>query len=534
MVQRFVVHAPNARNVSVFVERQQTTDVSVNVMERRPEDAQWQAEVETDEGDIYWFVVDGSGPLLDPDSMDVAMTPAGPRSVVRTRWPKQPALGVHHRDPVVYEVHVRGFAGTFDGCIGRLPYLADLGVDVVELMPVHPFDPSDNYWGYMPLVWGAVHRDYAAGDDAPGELAELVAAAHAHGIEVWLDVVFNHTGEGDTTMPTLSLRGLDDEHSYLHLADGSYNDDSGCGNVTNPADPYIQQLIITALDRFADLGVDGFRFDLAALLTRDGGGLVDRITTWGEHREVRLIAEPWDLAQYQLGKWPLPWLQWNDRFRDEVRGFLRGEPGLVAALMHRLQGSPDLFPDGQESSLNFVTAHDGLTMHDLTTVTSDHHHSWNCGDELRLQQLENYFTLLLLAAGTPMFVMGDEFARTQDGQDNPYNIDSAVTRVDWDRLAEWSVLHDYVRQLLQLRRDHAPTNFRFYGVDSVPDTSVESRALAWSAGGLYVMVNAHWEAITFEFQEEGPWAPALASAGPQGTTVAPRSVVVWIRTPPGG
>jgi glycogen operon protein len=508
--------------------------ITEKVMKRRSEDARWHAELEAAEGDLYWFVVDGSAPLLDPDSMDVIMTTDGPRSAVRTRWPKQPRLAVHHRDPVVYEVHVRGFAGTFAGCIDRLPYLADLGVDVIELMPVHPFDPSDNYWGYMPLVWGAVHRGYAAGDDAPGELAQLVAAAHARGIEVWLDVVFNHTGEGDATMPTLSLRALDDDNSYLHLADGSYNDDSGCGNVSNPADPYIQQLVITALDRFADLGIDGFRFDLASLLTRDGGGLVERITRWAEHRDVRLIAEPWDLAQYQVGTWPPPWLQWNDRFRDEVRGFVRGEPGRVPLLMQRLQGSPDLFPKAPESTVNFVTAHDGLTMHDLTTVTSDHHHSWDCGDELRLQQLENYFTLLLLAAGTPMFVMGDEFARTQDGQDNPYNVDSAVTRVDWSRLAEWLELHDYVRDLLHLRRAHPPAEFRFYGIDSVPDTSEESRALAWSAGGLYVMVNAGWEPITFVFQEDGPWVPVLSSKTPRGTTVAPRSIVVWVRTPPGG
>ena len=135
---------------------------------------------------------------------------------------------------MVYELHVRGFARTFAGCAEHLPYLADLGVNVIELMPVHPFDPTDNYWGYMPLVWGAVHRPYAAGDDAPGELAALVGVAHAHGLEVWLDVVFNHTGEGDATMPTLSLRGLDDANAYLHRADGSYNDDSGCGNVTNP------------------------------------------------------------------------------------------------------------------------------------------------------------------------------------------------------------------------------------------------------------------------------------------------------------
>ena len=302
---------------------------------------------------MYWYVVDGVGPLLDPDAMDVVMTADGPRSVVRSGWPKQPSLGSHHDDPIVYELHVRGFGRTFAGCVEHLPYLADLGVNVLELMPVHPFDTSDNYWGYMPLVWGAVHRPYAAGDDAPGELAALVAAAHAHNIEVWLDVVFNHTAEADPTKPTLSLRGFDDANAYLHRADGSYNDDSGTGNVSNPGDPNIQQLILTALDRFADLGIDGFRFDLASLLTRDGGGLVDRITEWGARRDVRLIAEPWDLAVYQVGQWKDPWLQWNDRFRDDVRGFVRGEPGLVPAVIERLQGSPDLFPAGSASSVNF-------------------------------------------------------------------------------------------------------------------------------------------------------------------------------------
>ena len=177
-------------------------------------------------------------------------------------------------------MHVRGFGRTFEGCAERLSYLADLGVNVIELMPVHPFDMTGNYWGYMPLVWGAVHRPFATGDDAAAGLASLVGAAHSHEIEVWLDVVFNHTGEGDRTMPTLSLRGLDDANAYLHLADGTYNDDSGCGNVSNPGDPYIQQLVLTALQRFADLGIDGFRFDLASLLNRDGGGLINLITEW--------------------------------------------------------------------------------------------------------------------------------------------------------------------------------------------------------------------------------------------------------------
>ena len=506
-------------------------------MVRRPDDAGWLVETDTEDGDLYWFVADGIGPLLDPDAMDVVVTPDGPRSVVRTGWPKEPQIESHHADPIVYELHVRGFGRTFAGCIEHLAYLVDLGINVIELMPVHPFDTSDNYWGYMPLVWGAVHRPYGSGDDAPAELASLVSAAHVHGIEVWLDVVFNHTAEGDPTKPTLSLRGLDDANAYLHREDGTYNDDSGTGNVSNPADRNIQDLVLTALERFADLGIDGFRFDLASLLNRDGGGLVARITAWANDRAIRLIAEPWDLGAYQVGEWPSPWMQWNDHFRDEIRGFVRGQPGVVPAVIERVQGSPDLFAQGCGATINFLTAHDGLTMHDLTVVNSDHHHSWNCGDDLRMQQLKNYFTMLLLSAGTPMFVMGDEFARTQGGLDNPYNIDSEVSWVNWDRLDTWRELHDYVRSLVMLRRSCPPTDFHFYGAACAPDTSVESRSIAWSAGGLYVMANAWWEPMRFEFQEPGPWvvvlSTATASSGPDTPpdemTVAPRSMAVWRR-----
>ena len=280
MVDRFSVHAPAAHRVSLFISGCRTLTVTETVMARQQDGPRWGCEAAAEDGDTYWYVVDGVGPLLDPDAKDVVMTAEGPRSVVRSGWPTQVSLGSHHDDPIVYELHARGFGRTFAGCAEHLQYLADLGINVIELMPVHPFDTSDNYWGYMPLVWGAVHRPYAAGADAPGELAALAAQAHAHDIEVWLDVVFNHTAEADPTKPTLSLRGFDDANAYLHRADGGYNDDSGTGNVSNPADPNIQQLILTALDRFADLGIDGFRFDLAALLTRDGGGLVDQITQW--------------------------------------------------------------------------------------------------------------------------------------------------------------------------------------------------------------------------------------------------------------
>jgi glycogen operon protein len=530
VVEQFAVHAPVARQVTLFIGKPDGTPPTEAAMTRSPADGMWRGNADAEIGDRYWFVVDGIGPLLDPDARDVVLTPGGPCSAVRPPWPARPHLPQHHADPIVYELHVRGFARTFHGCIDRLDYLADLGINVIELMPIHPFDATDNYWGYMPIVWGAVHRDYAAGDDAAEELAELVDEAHRRGIEVWLDVVFNHTGEGDATMPTWSLRGFDDAHAYLHLPDGSYNDDAGCGNVINPADPYVRSLVMAALQRFADLGIDGFRFDLASILTREGGGLVEQITAWAGERGVRLIAEPWDLAEYQVGQWPRPWLQWNDRFRDEVRGFVRAEPGLVPALMQRLQGSPDLFGAAAPvASVNFVTAHDGLTMHDLTVVTSDRHHSWDCGPELRLQQLKNYFTLLLLAAGTPMFVMGDEFGRSQGGLDNPYDIDSAVTWVDWDQLDEWRELHDYVRALIDLRNRTQRTALQFFGLDGPVDTSAESRGLAWLSGDLYVAANACWEAASFSFQVSGEWERRMATAPMAGDRLAPRSIVVWQR-----
>ena len=494
-------------------------------------DGRWHVSVVGADGDQYWFVVDGVGPLLDPSAAEVLFTQAGPHSVFRGPWPSLPRGAPLAGPPVVYELHVRGFGRTFRGVAERLDHLEDLGVNVVELLPVHPFDSRDNYWGYMPVVWGAVHSGYADGGDAAAELADLVAAAHDRGMHVWLDVVFNHTGEGDAGMPTLCLRGLDDANSYRHRGDGAYTNDSGCGNDINPADAEIRRLVLEALDRYADLGIDGFRFDLASLLTRDGGGLASQITAWAARRGVVLIAEAWDLAEYQVGAaFPEPsWLQWNDRFRDDVRGFLRGEPGLVPAMVQRVMGSPDLFGPGPTRSVNFLTAHDGLTMHDLTITTADRHRSWDCGPELRLQQLKNYFTVLLLSAGTPMFVMGDEFARTQQGHDNPYDIDGPLTWVDWSRLAEWHDLYEHVRALLRLRPLLAGDAVRCYGVGHDPDVGHESRSLAWCIGDLYVMVNAWWEPLEFEVHEPGEWDVALTSAPPAGLTLAPRSTVVLRR-----
>jgi isoamylase len=531
-VHHVSVHAPDVR-IMTLVLASLHADVHETVpMTRRGQS--WEADVVAHHGDRYWLVADGVGPLVDPSACDVLMTERGPVGVLRGHpWPSVPPLGRRVTDPVVYELHVRGFARTFAGAIERLPYLCELGIDVIEVMPIHPFDTTDNYWGYMPIVWGAVHRPYADGDDPVDEFAQFVAAAHDVGIAVWVDVVFNHTGEGDASMPTWSLRGLDDAHAYRHQPDGRYVDDSGCGNDIDPSDEHVRRLVLTALQRYADLGVDGFRFDLASLLTRDGGELVRRIGDWAEASDRELIAEPWDLGSYQVGA-TFPddrWMQWNDRFRDDVRGFLRAEAGLVPAMVQRVAASPDLFASGRRRTVNFLSAHDGLTLHDLTTMTSDRHRSWDCGVELRPQQLANACCLLLLSAGAAMFVMGDEFARTQLGHDNPYDIDSELTWVDWSRLDEWRSLHDLVARLLQLRRLADFSHVRCYGISDGPDLSHESRSLAWRTGGLTVAANMWWESLTFDLPEPGAWHLAVATASGawfDGARIGvpPRSIVV--------
>ncbi len=507
-------------------------------------DGWWEAEVRGEAGERYGLSVDGGPEVLDPNSLDLVMTTAGPSSVLRSPWGRSPKGAPLAESPVVYELHVKGFGGTYLGCIEHLDHVMRVGANVIELMPVHPFDDRDNYWGYMPLVWGAVHRGYAVDPGrAAEELAALVAAAHERGMHVWLDVVFNHTGEDHPPTTARGLRHLDPT-VYRGEAAGAPTNDSGCGNDIEPAHPWVRELVIEALDRLADLGVDGFRFDLASLLSRDGGGLVTRITEWAQRRDVVCVAEPWDMGGYQLGRgWPWPgWLQWNDRFRDQVRGFLRGEPGLVRAVKQRVQGSPDLLgPDGAVRSLNFITAHDGLTMHDLTSVDHDGHHAWNCGSDLRPQQLRNYFTMLLLSAGTPMWVMGDEFGRSQGGHDNPYDIDGPLTHVDWTGAEAWRNLTAFVSELVALRRRHRLASFRFHGVGPGIDEGYFSRSIAWCSGDLYVMVNAWWEPLDFGVHEEGTWRISLATAGEARLdpspdvaggvrcAVAPRSIVVLER-----
>jgi glycogen operon protein len=491
----------------------------------------------------------------------------------------------HHHDLVVCELHVKGFTaransgvspgkrGTFAGLAEKVPYLADLGVTAVELLPVHQFDPQEgNYWGYMTLNFFSPHGGYACGDPED-EFRGMVRAFHAAGIEVWLDVVYNHTSEGGDDGPTQSCRGIDNRSYYLTGPGGAYLNDTGCGNTLACAQPAVRALVLASLNRWAErTGVDGFRFDLASIFARAADGSVNtqdppliwEIGLMGYLRGVRLVAEAWDIGSYLLGRsFPgLTWGQWNGKFRDDVRAFVKGDAGKVGALMQRLYGSDDLFPEGPvevyrpEQSVNFVTAHDGFCLYDLVAYDGKHNEanghantdgasdnlSWNCGWEgdagappetldLRRRQVRNFFTLLMLANGTPMFCAGDEFLNTQRGNNNPYNQDNGITWLDWDLLERNRDIHRFFRLMIAFRKAHPSIargrfwreDVRWYGPDGGVDLSEQSRCLAYCLHGsalgdrdLYVMINAHWQDRTFTLQEghDAPWRRVIDTGRP--------------------
>jgi len=562
------IHAPRAVAVTlVTYDRAGDHEVARAALERQGDE--WVGSVP--DGTVYGLVAEGVGPrfdrakvLVDPEAREVVFPPGferraaaekgrsnagrAPLAVARQPPPTRPPRPTE-RDLVVYEAHVRGMTrgrggetapGTYRALTGQLDRLAALGFSVLELMPIHQGDPQEgSYWGYMPLVFGAVHRQYAATDDPAGELADLVAAAHDRDIEVWVDVVFNHTTEVDVAGPTYNLRGLADDAYYRLDADGAYIETTGCGNDLDAESRAAQRLVIESLDRFADLGVDGFRFDLAPVLGRHAS-FVAALDAWAVRRGVRMIAEPWDAAgHHQLGRaWPgVGWMQWNDRFRDDMRGFLRAEPGLAGAFVQRVQGSPDVF-DAPLHSVNFLTCHDGFTLHDLVAYDAKHNdanghgnadgagdnRSWNCGWEgedgapdgvleLRRRQLRNAWCLLAMSHGVPMVAMGDEFGRTQGGNNNAYNQDNPTSWVDWDRRDRFTDIERFVAMILAVRRRHAELSqagwwgatAQWFGVDGPLDAGESSRSLAWRVGGLYVMVNTHWEPRRFTIRADGPW-----------------------------
>jgi len=501
----------------------------------------------------------------------------------------------HTHDTVIYEAHVKGFTarensgvsatnrGTFRGLIEKIPYLTELGITVLELLPVHQFDPQEgNYWGYMTLNFFAPHHAYGT-EDPVAEFREMVAAMHAAGIEVWLDVVYNHTCEGDPSGPTYNLRAIDNDSYYIVAEDGSYMDDSGCGNTTQGADLAMRALVIRSLRHWAEQGVDGFRFDLASILARDEDGafdpsaappLISEIGALAAQQDVKVVAEAWDMGAYLLGRsFPgIMWRQWNGRYRDDVRGFVKGDNGLVPALMTRVYGSADLFPDGPGDvyrpyqSINFITAHDGFCLYDLVSYNERHNEanghggtdgssdnrSWNGGWEgddgvpdavraLRLRQMKNFLALMMLSNGVPMIVAGDEFANTQHGNNNPYNQDNETTWLDWDRLTSNRELFDFAKGMIALRKSRRSISRSRYWRDDVhwfgtagpPDLSAESHTLAWHLSAaaydeddLYVMVNAYSAPLEFTVQVPGSWRVVVDTAGSQPPELAPTGPAV--------
>ena len=531
---------------------------------------------------------------------------------------------------VIYELHVAGFTrhpssglpsakrGTYAGLIQKVPYLKDLGVTAVELLPVFQFDAQDcppgktNYWGYAPISFFAPHQGYSSHKNSLAvldEFRDMVKALHRAGLEVILDVVFNHTTEGGLTGPTSCYRGLANDVYYILEEDKSrYADYTGCGNTLNANQAIVRRLIQDSLRYWVtQMHVDGFRFDLASILSRDEQGhpLPNPPVLWDIETDpllagTKLIAEAWDAAGlYQVGSFIGDrWQEWNGRFRDDVRRFLKGDNGSVSGVATRMLGSPDLYGHEEreaEQSINFVTCHDGFTLNDLVSFNHKHNDangennrdgsdwnlSWNCGVEgptddlnieaLRNRQVKNFFVLTLLAAGTPMLLMGDEVRRTQKGNNNAYCQDSEISWFDWSLLERHGDIHRFVTALngfrqrrdvvaegtLSLRELLHRARIEWHGVVlKCPDWSDHSHSLAFTVRTvrdrflLHGMLNAYWEPLAFDLppvpaeRQQGwrrcidtaldspddicPWETARVVT--QATYVAqPRSVVLLAR-----
>jgi glycogen operon protein len=481
--------------------------------------------------------------------------------------PGRPQAPRHDHDLIIYEMHVRGFTrransnvrdnerGTFAGVVAKIPYLKALGITAVELLPVQQFEPgSSNYWGYMTLNFFSPHAPYSVAGTAEGAIVELrwmVDELHKAGIEVLLDVVYNHTAEMGNGGPTYSFRGIDNS-TYYALSPGNlstYVNFSGCGNDLRTAHPAVRLLVVDSLRYWAtSIGVDGFRFDLASIFARSEDGtlnsedppIISEIS--GDHQlaESRLIAEPWDAESgYLMGR-AFPgrsWCQWNDHFRNTARSFVKGDPGLVTDLMTRLYGSTDLFPDTlidaerRYQSINFIDCHDGLNLCDLVSYTNDAQRSWGCGHEgaegvpteiaaLRKRQVRNFCCLLMLSNGVPMFVAGDEFMHTQNGNPNVYDQDNETTWLDWDLADTNADILRFFRMMIAFRKAHPliarstgwGADCSWHGTDGGPDLSSSSRSIALHLHGassgdvdIFAMFNAYWGELIFRLPASSRW-----------------------------
>jgi len=513
---------------------------------------------------------------------------------------------------VIYEMHVRGFTqhpssgvrqesrGTYAGLIEKIPYLKNLGITAVELLPVFQFDTQDcppglvNYWGYQPVSFFAPHTGYSSCRNPAGcvnEFRDMVKALHRARIEVILDVVFNHTAEGDHRGPTLSFRGIDNPSYYILENDPSrYANYAGTGNTLNANNPIVRRMILDSLRYWVEqMHVDGFRFDLASVLSRDSDGqpLKNAPLLWDIESDpvladTKLIAEAWDAAGlYQVGSFiGDSWKEWNGRFRDSVRSFIRGERCTVARLADRLLGSPEIYGREErevEQSVNFVTCHDGFTLNDLVSYQRKHNEangednrdgiednlSWNCGAEgpssdqsiesLRNRQVKNFLAVTILSLGVPMILMGDEVRRTQCGNNNAYCLDNETSWFDWTLLERHQDVHRFVALLLARRvlRDDGPELRRvplnqllrnahktWHGVKlGEPDWSDDSRSIALTletptGDAFHFIFNAYWKTLSFQL-------PPLGGAGDRTwrrwidtSLQPPNDIVLWEASPP--
>jgi len=509
-------------------------------------------------------------------------------------WEGDRPLNIPMKDTIIYEMHVRGFTndpssnvknrGTYLGIIEKIPYLKDLGITTIELLPVQEFNEMENiktnpvtgerlkqYWGYSTIGFFACDSWYATDQDgvtAAIEFKKMVKALHKVGIEVIIDVVYNHSGEGNEYGPTVSFRGLDNSIYYMLDNGRHYKNYSGCGNTLNCNHPVVKHLILDSLRYWViDMHVDGFRFDLAPILGRDENGnwvpsysILNEISNDPILSNTKIIAEGWDAGGlYKVGHFPKRWAEWNGKFRDDIRSFIRGDNGKVGDLAKRLTGSADLFYYGgrmPHHSINFITAHDGFTLNDLVSYNEKHNEdngennldgennnlSWNCGvegetndpyiNDLRDRQMRNFWTLLMISLGTPMILSGDEVKFSKKGNNNTYCHDNKLNWFDWTLLDKNRDFFEFCKYMIRFRKNHPVLrreNF-FTGFDTAgnnipdiswhgvetnkPDWGYYSHSLAFMLDGskaetgasyndnnIYVAINSYWEDLDFHLPE---------------------------------
>jgi glycogen operon protein len=573
-------------------------------------------DINSPEGDISFCTIDSAG--------------GAPKCIVLGKyfdWGDDRPLKIPIRDTIIYETHIRGLTchpssqvkhpGTFQGLIEKIPYLKELGITAVELLPIQEFDEWEimrkdptsgkqlmNYWGYSTISFFAPKGRYSSSGamgEQVREFKKMVRELHKAGIEVILDVVFNHTAEGDETGPTLCFRGLDNTIYYL-LDDGgrSYRNYSGCGNTLNCNHPLVRGFILDCLLYWVvEMHVDGFRFDLASILGRDQDGrilenppLIERIAENAVLRDTKIIAEAWDAAgAYQVGSFPgTRWAEWNGHFRDDVRRFWRGDSGMVSQLATRLAGSSDLYKESGRSpfhSINFVTCHDGFTLHDLVSYNTKHNEangeenrdggneniSCNYGVEgetddgeintIRTRQIKNFLATLMLSQGVPMLLGGDEFRRTQRGNNNAYCQNNEISWYDWNLLQKYRETFRFTKEIIAFRKRHPSLRrARFFtgrdnalnGIPDInwhgtalnkPDWSKKSRSLACLIDGsrletdaeyddndLYLIFNASEKSLAFSLPKlpsGRKWWRAIDTSLPSPQDIVPDGKEVFIK-----